>query len=102
MYSGFGYDQTGNTCTCYDATDCNSAISSSSCSVIKLDANINGTIDFSGVSNKILNGQGHSISGSNYGILFVDISTNTNIATKACEDLNNTRIKGKYFRIFIK
>ena len=61
---GFGYDQTGNTCTCYDAADCNNAISSSSCSVIKLGADINGQITFNSVSNKILDGQGHSISGS--------------------------------------
>ncbi len=58
---GFGFDQTGNECICYNATDCNNAINSSSCSVIKLGADINGTITFNGVSNKILDGQGHRI-----------------------------------------
>ena len=63
---------------------CNNAISSSSCSVIKLGADINGKITFNGISNKILDGQGHSISGSNYGIWFSDGTTNTNITIENC------------------
>ncbi len=58
---GFGFDQNGNECICYNATDCNNAIASSSCSVIKLGKDIDGQIVFNNVSNKVLDGQGHNI-----------------------------------------
>ena len=55
---GLSFDINGSTCVCYNATDCNSAINSSSCSIVRLGEDINGSIYFENVSNKILNGQG--------------------------------------------
>jgi len=85
---GFSFDQTGNTCTCYDAADCNNAISSSSCSVIKLGADINGKITFNGVSNKVLDCQNYKIAGNFWDIYFSKINNNITIT--------NCKISGNY------
>ncbi len=78
---GFGFDQTGNECICYNATDCNNAIASSSCSLIKLGKDIDGQIVFNNVSNKVLDGQNHKII-KDYGGSIRFIKTNSNITIR--------------------